>query len=445
MTSILIKNGTILTMNPSRSILQGAIYIEDGRIAEIPSDRVTADSVIDASNRLVLPGFIQVHVHLNQTLFRGIADDMDVVDWLKKRIWPLEKAHNPESVYASARLSILEMIRSGTTSAVTLETINHTEAAFQAAEDMGFRATIGNAMMDRWEIGTEMIGEGTDTALRKSIDLLERFHGKSEGRLRFGFCPRGTRNATDELWKEVGRIARERNVLVHTHAAENRTQTERLEAFGGHEVHYLNDMGVLGPNLVIAHAIWLTPEEHTMMAASGCNVAHCPSANLKLASGFAPVPEMMDLGINVALGADGAPCNNNLDAFVEMRLAGLIHKPRCGSRSMPAGKVLEMVTLNGAKASGLQNQIGSLETGKQADVILLKRDSAHVNPMVAADPVSTVVYGHQSSDVDTVIIDGKVILREGRFLQCDEREILSDANRCLKDLLERLPEPLAEI
>lgn len=424
-------------MNPGREILVGNVYIEDNRIAEIPSHRQTADQVIEASGKLVLPGFVQVHIHLNQTLFRCMADDMDVVDWLRLKIWPLEQAHTPESIYASARLSIAEMIRGGTTTALTIETTNYTEAAFRAAEEMGFRATIGNAMMDRWEVGTEMIGDDTATALAKSLELLEQFNGRGEGRIRYAFSPRGTRNATDELWKEVARLAMEKNVLIHTHAAENRYQTERLASFGGHEVHYLNNMGVLGRNLVIAHAIWLTSEEHSLLAEAGAHVAHCPSANLKLASGFAPVPEMLSKGINVTLGADGAPCNNNLDAFVEMRLAALIHKPRCGPEAMPAEKVLEMLTLGGAKAVGLEREIGSLEVGKRADIILLSREVLHAWPSLAADPVSQVVYEHQSRDVDTVLIDGKVLLHQGRFTAWDQAEILQDAQNELKKLLKR--------
>jgi cytosine/adenosine deaminase-related metal-dependent hydrolase len=439
MTSLLIRNGTIITMNPARQVLAGDIYIEDGRIVEIPAVQKTADRVIDARDRLVLPGFVQVHVHLNQSLFRGMADDMDVVDWLRLRIWPLEQAHNPESVYAAARLSIAEMVRGGTTTAVSLETLRHTEAAFEAADEMGFRAVIGNAMMDRWEVGTEMVGEDADTALRRSLDLLDRYHGQGGGRLHFAFCPRGTRNATDSLWRQVVELARQRGVRIHTHAAENREQTERLAGFGGSEVQYLADMGAVGPNLVVAHAIWLTPEEHDLLSRAGAHVAHCPSANFKLASGVAPVPEMMAKGINVALGADGAPCNNNMDAFVEMRLAALIHKPRRGPTSMPALKVLEMLTVNGARAAGLESEVGSLEPGKRADIMLINRRKLRAWPSLAADPVSQVVYEHQSSDVDTVIIDGQVLLEGGRFTRWNEDEILDEAQNSLRDLLQRVP------
>jgi len=438
MSTLLIRNGTLLTMNPARDVLQGDVLIEDGVIAEIPSSSRHADSILDGSGMLVLPGFVQVHVHLNQTLFRGQADDMDVVDWLRLRIWPLERAHNYASVYASARLSMVEMIRGGTTTAFTMETLNHTEAAFEAAEQMGFRAIIGNAMMDRWEVGTEMIGEDTQTALRKSLALYERYHGAAGGRLGYAFCPRGTRNATDELWREVTRLAKERNIRIHSHAAENKEQTERLVQFGGREIHYLNRMGAVGPNLVLAHCVWLTQEEQTLMAQNGAHVAHCPSANFKLASGIAPIPEMMEAGINVALGADGAPCNNNLDVFTEMRLAALIHKPRHGPKSMSAETVLEMATLGGARAMGLDAQIGSLETGKKADITLIRRREPHAWPQVGTNPYAEIVYEHHAADVDTVLIDGNVVLQAGQFTRCDAAEILRAAQAELTALLSRV-------
>jgi cytosine/adenosine deaminase-related metal-dependent hydrolase len=287
-----------------------------------------------------------------------------------------------------------------------------------------------------------MKGEDTQTALDKSMQLLREFHGKANGRLRYGFCPRGTRNATDELWQEVAKIARKEQVLVHSHAGENKEQTQRLSAYGGSEVMYLNSMGVLGSNLVIAHAIWLTDEEHDLLANSGTHVAHCPSANFKLASGIAPIPAMLAKGINVAVGADGAPCNNNLDAFVEMRHAALIHKPRFGPKSMPAEKVLQMMTMGGARAAGLDREIGSLEQGKKADLILINQDVPHVYPTVASSPVVRVVYEHQSRDVDMVIIDGEVILKNGKLVHFDEMDILSQSNTALSDLLNRLSEPL---
>ena len=253
---------------------------------------------------------------------------------------------------------------------------------------------------------------------------------------------RGTRNATDDLWQEVGRIARENNARIHTHAAENKAQTDLLSEYGGSEVLYLDKMGVLGENLILAHAIWLSEEEHDLIASTGTHVAHCPSANLKLASGFAPIPIMLEKEINVAVGADGAPCNNNLDAFLEMRLAALIHKPRFGPKCMPAQKVLEMITLGGARAAGLEQDIGSIEVGKKADLILLNQAVPHAYPLLGSDPASRVVYEHQSRDVDTVIIDGNVILQNGHLVGMDEEDILVQSELERTKLLERLAEPI---
>ena len=438
MTSLLIRNGTVLTFNHNRDIIAADVLIEDGRITAIPAESDDADEELDAAGSFVLPGLIQIHVHLNQTLFRGLADDMNVVDWLRRRIWPLERAHSYESVYASARLSIAEMVRTGVTTAMTLETTRHTEAAFNAAEQMGFRAFIGNAIMDRWETGTEMVGEDTAVSLARSEVLLKQYDGAGNGRIHYTYCPRGTRNATDEMWQELARLARDQNKRIHTHAAENREQTDRLAEYGGTEVEYLNRMGALGDNLVIAHGIWLSEAERMMLAESGTSVAHCPSANLKLASGFAAIPEMLEQGVNVAIGSDGAPCNNNLDIFNEMRLAALLHKPRCGPESMPARQVLEMATRNGARAVGLENEIGSIETGKHADITIVRRNGLHASPSQGGDPYGQIVYALRAQDVDTVIVDGNILLQDGQFAQWDHQDIYHQAEDARRQLLDRV-------
>ncbi len=435
--SILIRNGLLITMNPDRQILDGGVYIEDGRILEIPSARTKADAVIDATDCLVVPGFVQTHVHLCQTLFRGMADDMDVIDWLRLRIWPLEQAHDEQSIYDSARLGIAELIRGGTTCALTMETVRHTEEAFRAVLETGFRAIGGKAMMDRWEPGTEMVGEETKASLEASLALLGEFHGEGDGRLQVAFCPRGSRNCTEGLWADIVALAAEHDTLIHTHAAENEAQTERLAIDSTTDIEYLHGLGATGPRLVAAHCIWVTETEISILAESGTRVAHCPSCNTKLASGLAPVPEFLERGVVVGLGADGAPCNNNLDMFQEMRLASLIHKPRSGPRSMPAMSVLEMATLGGARALGLEDELGSLEPGKRADVIVIRRDGLHAQPQAGIDPIAQIVYEHRASDVDSVIIDGRVLVRGGEFTELDPMEICARANDSAKRVLSR--------
>jgi 5-methylthioadenosine/S-adenosylhomocysteine deaminase len=437
MSTLQIKNGLLITMNPSCDVIAADLQIVDGRISAIGSLSEPGDDVIDASGCLVLPGFVQTHVHLIQALFRGMGDDMDVVDWLRLRVWPLEQAHDADSVTASARLAVAEMIRSGTTCALTNETVRHTDRVFEVILESGFRACSGKMMMDRLEPGTEMVGEETTASLQQSLSLLEAYHGAGNGRLRYAFCPRGSRNCTEALWHDIIAIAAERNLLIHTHALENQRQTRRLAEDSLPDVAYLHTLGATSPRLVLAHCVWPSPDEVDILAETGTRVTHCPSANLKLASGFAPVPELLARGINVSLGSDGAPCNNNMDMFVEMRLAGLIHKPRVGPRGMPAYTVLEMATMGGARALALDHEIGSLEVGKRADVIVLRRDGLHVQPLEGVDPVAQVVYAHTARDVDTVVIDGQVILRNGEFVALDHDAICAHANEAARAVLAR--------
>jgi len=421
----------------SAGVVEGSLYAADGRLAEIGSPRQDADEVIDGSGCLVVPGFVQAHAHLCQTLFRGVADDMDVVDWLRLRVWPLEQAHDPDSILASAALAVAELLLGGTTSALTIETTRHTEFAFEAARHLGIRALIGPALMDRFEPGTEMVGQTTDEARASVESLLQRWHGAAGGRLGVALCPRGPRNCTPELWRWLVALAEEADCRLHTHAAENREQAELLaQEPGGRDLDALDSYGALGPRLVMAHCVWLDEGERRLLRASGASVCHCPSANLKLASGYAPVPEYVEEGVNVALGADGAACNNNLDVFTEMRLAALIHKPRAGPTAMPAETVLEMATLGGARALGLEDEIGSLEVGKRADVTVIRADGLHQTPSLGS-AAARIVFSSRASDVDAVVVDGRVVVRGGRLLTADETHIRSEADRQAGLLVER--------
>lgn len=446
MGSVLVKGGTVVTMDHARRELDADLLVEDGRIAAIGRDLGAADETVDAEGCLVLPGFIQTHVHLCQSVFRGFADDMDVVDWLRLRIWPLEQAHDYQTAHAAARLGIAEMVRGGTTCALTMETVHHTEAVLDAIVETGFRAFSGKAMMDRREPGTEMTGETTEAALSSAQELAASYDGRANGRLRYAYCPRGSRNCTDELWQEVVAISRRSGAIIHTHAAENEAQTVRLAREGLSDIAYLHSVGAAGPSSVLAHCIWVSPAEVDILTDTSTKVTHCPSCNLKLASGLAQVSRFQARGVNVSLGADGAACNNNLDVFREMRLAALIHKPLAGPKALPAAKVLEMATLGGARALGVDDELGSLEPGKRADVVVVRRDGLHVQPTVGADIASEIVYAHSSADVDTVLIDGEVVLAGGCFTVLDEGEVIAKANESARLLLDRVahrPDPAA--
>jgi 5-methylthioadenosine/S-adenosylhomocysteine deaminase len=429
---LLIKDARIITLDKSDRILEGSVAIGDGRITAIEAvmtDREVAsfDEVIDARDRILLPGFVQTHIHLCQTLFRGAADDLALIDWLKERVWPMEAAHTPESLYASARLGIAELIRGGTTCALTMETVNHTEAVFRALEESGFRATAGKCMMDQGDEVPQALLEECDDSISESLELLERWHGRSDGRIRYCFAPRFAVSCSRRLLERVAQLSRAHNVIVHTHASENRDEIEVVErSTGKRNIEYLRDTGLTAPHVVLAHCIWLDEHEMEILRSSGTHVAHCPSSNLKLASGFARIVEMLEQGISVSLGADGAACNNRLDMFTEMRSAALIQKVLRGSQVLPALTALQMATIRGAHALGLSDEIGSIEVGKRADLQLLNLNQLHTTPH--PDLISTIVYAAEADDVETVIIDGRIIMRERELLTLNEEEVISQAN-----------------
>ena len=423
--SLLIKNATVLTMDADNRIFTGDVLIDDGHIVAFDA-ATTADEVIDASERVLLPGFVQTHIHLCQTLFRGAADDLALLDWLKQRIWPMEAAHTPESLRLSAQLGIAELIRGGTTCALTMETVQHTDEVFRVVEESGFRATVGKCLMDAGADVPAALHEETEAALAEAVRLIERWHGTANGRVRACFAPRFAVSCTRELLEQVARLSRERRVLVHTHASENRDEIALVEhSTGLRNIQYLQAVGLAAPHVVLAHCIWLDENELRLLQETETKVAHCPSSNLKLGSGIAQVTELVERGISVSLGADGAPCNNRLDMFTEMRTAALLQKARCGPQALPALTALQMATIEGARALGLSDEIGSIEVGKKADLILLNLNQLHSTPQ--PDLVATIVYSAQTSDVETVLIDGQIVLRNRQLLTLNEAEILAQA------------------
>ena len=368
-------------------------------------------------------------LHLCQTLFRGAADDLSLIDWLKKRVWPMEAAHTAESIRASARLGIAELIRGGTTCALTMETVRHTEEVLRVVEETGFRATVGKCMMDKGDGVPGVLCENTGESIRESVALIEKWHGRASGRVRCCFAPRFAISCTRELLSEVSELSRKHQVMIHTHASENKNECEIVEGeTGRRNVAYLDSLGISGAHVVLAHCVHLDDEEMETLARTKTNVAHCPSSNLKLGSGVARIAEMLSSGISVSLGADGAACNNRLDMFTEMRTAALLQKALHGPEALPAGRTLRMATIDGARALGLEKEIGSLEAGKRADVIVVDVDRLHSSPL-HDDVVSALVYSAVAADVRTTIIDGQVVMRDGELLTLDESVVIEEANR----------------
>jgi cytosine/adenosine deaminase-related metal-dependent hydrolase len=429
-------------MDPNHTIFTGDLYIENDSIREVGENLnpSSVDKVIDGTGRIVIPGFIQTHIHLCQTLFRGQADDLELMDWLQKRVWPLEASHDEESLYYSALLGIGELIQSGTTCIVDMETVHHTDSAFQALADSGFGALSGKCMMDHGNEVPILLRENTAHSIQESVNLLEKWHNYDHGRIEYAFCPRFVVSCTEELLVNVRDLAEQYGVKIHTHASENRGEIAIVEAERGmRNVVYLDHIGMARENLILAHCVHLNDEEKEIIKKRGVKVSHCPGSNLKLASGISDVPDMIDRAIHVSLGSDGAPCNNTLDMFHEMRLAAIMHKPAYGPTAMKARQVFEMATISGAKAVGMEDKIGSLEVGKKADLAILNLNKFHSAPWAEVDPISRIVYTANSGDVETTIIGGQIVMENRIMKTIDEKVVLKEANKSIKRLLKKLP------
>lgn len=437
--ALLIKNGLVVTMNRHREVLQADVYIEGNRIAAIePNSKRKFETIIDAGGKLVIPGLIQTHVHLCQALFRGMADDMELLDWLMQRIWPLEASHDEESLYYSALLGCAELLRGGTTSIIDMGTVNHTAMIFQAVEQAGIRYLGGKCLMDSGQDVPPALIDEPQAAIDESLALYQDWNGRHDNRIRYCFCPRFAVSCSDQLLKEVARISARENIPVHTHASENRSEIRLVEEQRGMpNVVYLDRLGLTGPNLILAHCIHLKDTEKDILAQSGTHIAHCPGSNLKLASGIAPVPELLGRGARVSLGADGAPCNNLMSMFNEMRLAALIQKPFHGPRAMPAETVFAMATINGACAMGLADEIGSLEVGKKADLAVVSLAPWHHCPPQGAGVYSHLVYQATASDVEATVVDGQLVMQNGQLLTIPEVEVRQNTARSLKRVRQR--------
>jgi 5-methylthioadenosine/S-adenosylhomocysteine deaminase len=437
MSSLLIRGGTILTMNDRLDVVQGDVAVRDGRIHAVGRVEASrADTVVDASGALVLPGFVQTHVHLCQTLFRGFADDLALIDWLRTRVWPMEAAHTPASLRASARLAACELLTSGTTSVLTMETVHDTDAVFDEVAATGLRATIGKCLMDADAAVPARLLEPARAAIDESLALHGRWHGAAGGRIRAAFAPRFAVSCSQALLEEVGSLSASRGVLVHTHASEQQAEIAIVERqTGRRNIEYFDAIGLASERLCVAHCVWVDECEQEILASRQVKVLHCPGSNLKLGSGIAPVTELRARGVSVSLGADGAACNNRLDMFEEMRLAAVLQAVRRGPGALPARDAVWMATREGARALGLDAEIGSIEPGKRADVIVVGLDRPHLAP--GRDPYSTLVYAARGPDVRHTVVDGELLVRDGRPVRMDPAEIAAEARREAAALIAR--------
>jgi 5-methylthioadenosine/S-adenosylhomocysteine deaminase len=439
--SLLIRGGMILTMNDRLETLEGDVSIRDGRIARIAPDITDPHArTIAARGGYVLPGFVQTHIHLCQTLFRGFADDLALMDWLRRRVWPMEAAHTSATLRAAVRLATTELLSSGTTTVLTMETVHDTDTVFEAVKASGMRATIGKCMMDSAGPADDVprrLQEATRASIDESLAIQARWEGAAGGRLRAAFAPRFAVACSRTLLEAVATLSSQRQTLVHTHASESRDEVAIVKQISGGltNMAYLADVGLASPRLCAAHCVWVDEHEQELMAERDVKVLHCPGSNLKLGSGVAPVAELRARGITVSLGADGAACNNRLDMFDEMRLAAVLQAARRQPGVLPARDVLWMATRDGARTLGLEEEIGSIEVGKRADLMVVDRDRLHLAP--GADPYSTLVYAARGTDVRTTIVDGELLVDDFAPVRVDPADVAAEAHAAGRALAAR--------
>lgn len=436
-----LKNATLVTMNPDRQILDGDLLIEDGKIAalgDLDPQIAEGAEVRDLRGHVIIPGFVQCHIHLCQTLMRNHADDMVLIDWLRRRIWPYEAALTPETLTVSAQLGLAELALSGTTSLLDMGTVHHTDAIGEAVKESGLRAHIGKCMMDFGDEVPTPLREKTDDSIRESLRLHSSWDGAEGGRIQYAFAPRFAVSCTEELLRRVAEAAADLDCPIHTHSSETEFENEFTHKhYGVSNIGFLEQVGITGDRSVFAHGVHVDDDDCRILADTHTTICHCPSSNLKLASGIANIPRYDEFGVPVALGADGAPCNNNLDAFIEMRLAALLQKPIHGPQSMPARRVLELATIDGARALGIDDEVGSLEVGKAADLVVMNLDSdPGCGP--GGDIEARLVYTAQKHNVRHVFASGRQLVHDGELCGVDVERLVATAREAHNDVATRM-------
>ena len=429
----LLSDGLVITMDGARRVLRADILVEGDRIAAVTPHEEGASrpeedvDVVELHGMTVIPGLVQAHMHVTQALFRGLCDDLALMEWLRERTWPLEAAHDRQSNAASARLAAMELIRSGTTAVIDMGTTLHEDAIFEVMAEVGLRGLFGKCMMDTGDGMPPLMREDTAECLRETERLIRRWHMAENGRLRYAVAPRFVPSCSEKLLFSARDMARQNGLRLHTHASENLGEIALVEKLC-HErnVLYLDRIGYTGEDVILAHCIWLDGEEKRLLAETGTHVAHCPSSNAKLASGIAPVTELAAMGAGVGIGLDGA--HNHMDALMEVRQASLLQKALTHDpKALPAMQALELATLGGAAAMGQAEDIGSLEAGKKADLAVLDMDMPHSLPSFGRDAVQRVVYQATRENVVHTMVDGRFLYRDRKFLTLDEKEILASA------------------
>ena len=430
--TILIKNALILNPNNFEEKRQ-SLLIKNDLIAEISDeiDETNVDKIIDASGKILLPGLVNTHTHLSMTLFRGLADDLSLDSWLNDHIWPMEANLNGDYCYIGALLGAVELIKSGTTTFSDM--YFYMEDVARAVDEAGIRAVLSYGMIDFGD------AERREAEIKENLDLFKNCNGMADGRIKVFFGPHSPYTASEELLIKVRQLADQYNMGIHIHVSETQKEINDIsEEKGLRPFEYLDKIGFLGPDVLAAHCVWLSDEEIEIIKKNNVKVSHNPCSNMKLASGIAPISKLLEKDVCVSIGTDGASSNNNLDLIEELKTASLLQKvSTLDPNVLNSHEALAMGTINGAEALGLSDEIGSIEVGKKADIILIDKNSANMVPD-STTLTSNVIYSANGSNVDTTICNGKILMENKKLTVLDEQEIYEKAREAIKNLKEAI-------
>ena len=425
--NILIKDATII----ANKIIKGSLLIQNDKIMEI-SDKIElndVDEVINAEDKVLIPGLVNTHTHLSMTLMRGLADDMPLETWLNNYIWPVEAELDGEHCYAGALLACAEMIKSGTT--CFNDMYFFMDHVARAADEAGIRGTLSHGMID---FGDE---DKRKKEFKETIRIIKKCHDTADGRIKVAFGPHSPYTCSQELLQGVKKESAKYGVRIHIHVAETKKEVEDVtNEHGKRPFEYLDEIGFLGSEVTAAHGVWLSESEIDIIKDRDVKISHNPSSNMKLSSGVSPVAEIISKGGCVSLGTDGPASNNNMDMLEEMKIAALLQKVKTMDPTvLTAQEVFNMATINGANSLGLENEIGIIEVGKKADIVLVDMKTPKLTPF--RNPISHLVYSANGGDVDTVICNGELLMKNRELLTLDEPSVLEIAENASKDLLSK--------
>ncbi|AIF68498.1 N-ethylammeline chlorohydrolase [Palaeococcus pacificus DY20341] len=425
--SILIKNGRVI-YGESLEIMDADVYVEGNKIVKVGKGlKESADVVIDAKGKVISPGFINTHTHLAMTLFRGLADDLPLMEWLQNHIWPLERKLTPKDIYWGSLLGALEMIKSGTTTFVDM--YFHMDEVANAVNEAGLRAYLTYGVVD---LSSE---EKAESEIKEALRTLKFIQKLNSDRIEFIFGPHAPYTCSPGFLRRIRELADEHGKMVTIHVSETKTEVEQIkEQYGKSPVELLDEIGFLRDDVIIAHGVWLSEKDISILKKRGVTVAHNPASNMKLASGVMPLRELLEAGVNVSLATDGDASNNNLDMLEEMKLAALLHKVHTLDPTIAnAYTVFKMATQNGAKA--LKLNTGVIKEGALADLVIIDFNKPHLRPI--HNIISHLVYSANGSDVETTIVNGKILMLDREVLSFDEEKVLDKAQKVAEDLLSR--------